>query len=166
MLSNLEKIKKNIKILEENGLEINDLTSIDIEGNFTIKPVQTSDVYSAYYGKIMDEGVLYYFTYGSSFPSDMQVYTTSVGWNLVASNIKGYDFVASTFHKYSDHSTFGVAKKDSTKVESNEAKIKSLYAHYKTIIEALENGADDEFVKEQFGLDSFESKELSKQQTK
>lgn len=155
MLYNLEKIYKYIEIIKESGIPVEHLTSIDVDGSFKIKEPQCSDEYQKYTGKVINNGVLAIYEQGSCYPSDFDCYTTTCLLNLEAHNIDGYNFKASTY---------ATSLGSYSSIEKNTLKIASLYEHYKIITKALDSGLDDDYIKEEYGLESFKSeKSINKQ---
>ncbi len=155
--TSLERIKNYIKIIKESGIPVKHLTSIDISGKFTVEMPQSSNDYSVYKGKIIRDGLLAINESGFSYPSDIGVNTDTKNQTLIAYNINEYSFKASVDHMYSRHDIWGIKDIDSRRINANDTIIESLYSHYYIIVKALNNGADDDFIKTEFGLDSFES---------
>lgn len=138
----IEWINNYINIIDEAGLPVDYLTSINKNGEFSI------DKYGEckYTGKIIGEGLV---AIGHSERCGLD------GWDdvivkteLIVRNIDGCNFLASTRVDLTDENY-------DKKLKANELKIKSLYSHYDVIIEALNNKAPFTFIQDEFKLDYF-----------
>ena len=149
-MNNLELINQYIDIIKNSNLPVEDLTSININGEFSIELPQSSDDYYNYVGKVIGNGVIAIRNIKCSYPHDMDIFDTTIHHDLIAYNIEGYNFTACTEKKFWLEDSINNEK-------ANVLKIQSLYLNYNDIIEALKNGLTDEFIKEEFRLNFFNS---------
>lgn len=141
----IEWINDYINIIDEAGLPVDYLTSINADGEFSIDGLAGEK----YTGVIIDEGLVairHSERCGLDGWDDVIVKT-----ELIVKNIDGYNFLASTSAETTDENY-------DKKLKANELKIKSLYSHYDVIIEALYNKAPFTFIQDEFKLDYFSAR--------
>ena len=159
-MNNLELFNIYIEKIKESGIPVEYLTSLDIKGNFIIEVPQTSEDTCKYTGKVISNGVIAICESENWWHSDMDCYDGTHIDSLIVHNIKGYDFKAKI-----KTTTSSLNYKE--KLEQNKAKIVNLFENYNLIINELDSGIDDDYLKEKFNLDFFEScDEYSKQKEK
>ena len=148
----IEWINNYINIIDEAGLPVDYLTSINVNGEFSIDGLAGEK----YTGVIIDEGLV---AIGHSERCGLD------GWDdvivkteLIVRNIDGYNFLAFTSAETTDENF-------DKKLKANELKIKSLYSHYDVITEALNNKVPFDFIQDEFKLDYFTAMRV-KQKTK
>lgn len=160
--NSLKKINDNIKKIKESGLPVDYLTSINVQGCFIIKEPQNSEDYCNYVGKIIGNGILATMSRGSSYPSDHNTSTEYREEALIVYNIAGFSFKASTSCEYyQDVNSIDNINSSHTYCK---LKIDTLYNNYKVVTTALENHIEDGYIKDVFGLDSFESSKVNTKQ--
>ncbi len=150
-IKNISWFNKYIEIVEKSGLPVDNLESINRNGEFTIEECFGCDDLSKYTGKIVNNGLIAMEYSERGYLWDMDSYDVNYFNSLIVYNVEGYSFSACTRNNNFEENF-------NKRLNGNELKIKTLYLHYKDIIEALKNGASDEFIKEAFKLDSFNSK--------
>ena len=143
-------INDYLEIIEKCELPVDDITSINKNGEFTIEICTWNDNFSSYTGKVINDGLVAIKHSEDSYSCGMEEYDKYILNILIVRNIDGYSFTAIN----QDNKT---EKNYDQKVKSNELKIKSLYSHYDVIIEALKNGTSDKIIKEEFKMNYFES---------
>jgi len=150
MENGLELIKKNIAIIEQMGINTSYLNYVDARGNFKGEMPQMSEEYYRYEGKIMGDGALYIVSKSVDAGGmdegylPIECHETLVGYNLEGQNFEaGYKYIINAYSNNKE------------KEQEYENRINNLASNYKAIIKALNSNVDEEYLKQELGVDIF-----------